>query len=173
MVDCRDIIKSEGDKKYFLLLHFDKNTYEFYSEIKMERDKWFEILNNSIKNAKIYKYSKTKNPYNVNEYNNLLAENEKNKENFEDKIIYDLFKKTGNIDEISEFGLFKSTIQDAEKFIESKMDGCICIPPIKKKLLKEYSESMNKVYLDIFQLIWDKYYNIFNDEKEKIIEMGF
>ena len=48
MVDCQDIIKSEEDKKYFLILHLDKKTYEFYSEIKMERDKWMEILNNSI-----------------------------------------------------------------------------------------------------------------------------
>ena len=40
----------------------------FYSETKSERDEWFEVLQNTRKNAKEYKLSITKNLRNIVKY---------------------------------------------------------------------------------------------------------
>ena len=50
------------------------------------------------------------------------------------------------------------------------MDGCLCSLPIKIELLKFYSEYMNKEYLNVYKIFWDKYYDTIS--KEKIIKIG-
>ena len=49
-------------------LDYKERIYEFYCESKMERDEWFEVLQNTRKNAKEYKLSITKNLRNIVKY---------------------------------------------------------------------------------------------------------
>ena len=167
MDECHKIINYDKDGKYFMNLDYKERIYEFYCETKMERDEWFEVLVNSRKTAKTYKFSITKQPKNVDGLYNLFI---KDLNNFYQKINSDIYKVTGDIKLISEFNLFEFTVQNLEKFIEAYMDGCLCSLPVKVELLKEYSEYVNRVYLNIFKCFWDKYYE--QMRKEEIVQTG-
>lgn len=63
----------EKDNKYYLILDVEDRVFEFYSEIKGDRDKWFEVLKNSRRTAKEYQVSITKHPRNVQVLANILS----------------------------------------------------------------------------------------------------
>jgi len=60
------------DKKYNLMIDMGDRKYEVQSEIKGERDLWFEYIKNSRKTAKDVKTSLTKHPRNINKLCNIL-----------------------------------------------------------------------------------------------------
>ena len=165
--ECHKIINFEKDGKFFMNLDYRVRIYEFYCETKMERDEWFDILVNSRKIAKTYKFSITKHPKNVDNLYNIFM---KDKKSYIEKINAEKISVIGNINEISEFKVFEFTIQNFENLIESTMDGCLCSLPIKIELLKFYSEYMNKEYLNVYKIYWDKYYDKIN--KHEIIRIG-
>ena len=167
MDECHKITNYNKDDKYFMNLDFNERIYEFYCEEKRERDEWFEVLVNSRTTAKTFKYSLTKQPKNVDDLYNLFK---KDKPNFYERINKDLYRVAGDLNQISEFNLFEFTAQNLEKFIEAYMDGCLCSLPIKKDLLKEYSEYADRIYINIFKYFWDKNHEIMR--KEEIIQLG-
>ena len=167
MEECRKIIHFEKDDKFFLNFDSGKRIYEFYCESKLERDEWFEALLNSRKTAKIYKYSITKHPKNID---NLYSLYTKDKLSFMNKIKEEKDAIIGNTDKIKEFNIFEFTINNLQNLILSTMDGCICGLPVKTELLKAYAEHMNQELLNIIQNFWEKSYNLIR--KEDIIRMG-
>ena len=168
MDECHKIINYDKDGKYFMNLDYKERIYEFYCESKMERDEWFEVLVNSRTTAKTCKISITKQPKNVDKLYNLFI---KNLDDFYINIDEDIINNvTGDLDQIYDINLFEPTIKNLEKYIQAHMDGCICSLPIKKDLLKEYSEYTNGLYIHIFKKFWDK-----NREKlnpKEIIQIG-
>lgn len=87
----------EKDNKYYLILDVEDRVFEFYSEMKGERDKWFEVLKNSRRTAKEYQASITKHPKNVQILSNILTKDGQNKlkdklEEEKNKIIGDYTK---------------------------------------------------------------------------------
>ena len=165
--ECHKIINFEKNGKFFMNLDYRARIYEFYCETKMERDEWFDILVNSRKTAKTYKFSITKHPKNIDYLYNIFI---KDKKTYLEKINTEKVSVIGNIDEISEYKVFEFTIENFQNLIESNMDGCLCSLPIKIELLKFYSEYMNKEYLNVYKIFWDKYYDTIS--KEKIIKIG-
>ena len=168
MVECHKIINFEKDGKYFMNLDAGDRAYNFYCESKSERDEWFEVLKNSRKTAKEYKLSVTKHPRNIDLLNSLFLKDIKE---FNKKIEEEKNSITGNIKELSDFNIFEFTTKNLQLLIESTLDGCLCSTPKKLDLLKVYVEYMNKEYLDIFKLYWEKYYDKMTNEE--ILKMGY
>ena len=168
MDECHKIINYDKDGKYFMNLDYKERIYEFYCESKMERDEWFEVLVNSRTTAKTCKISITKQPKNVDKLYNLFI---KNLDDFYINIDEDIINNvTGDLDQIYDINLFEPTIKNLEKYIQAHMDGCICSLPIKKDLLKEYSEYTNGLYIHIFKKFWDK--NLEKLNPKEIIQIG-
>ena len=67
-----ETVDKEG--KYYLILDVEDRVFEFYSEIKGDRDLWFEALKNSRRTAKEIKASVKGNPRNVQRLCNILEE---------------------------------------------------------------------------------------------------
>ena len=162
MADCHKILNYEKDGKYFMNIDAGERGYNFYCETKSERDEWFEVLRNSRKTAKEYKLSITKHPRNIDLLNTLLVKDIKE---FNKKIQEEKNSIVGNINEISEFDIFEFTLNNFKYFIESTLDGCLCSTPKKLDLLKVYAESMNKEFLEIFKIYWEKYYDKLSNEE--------
>jgi hypothetical protein len=55
----------EKDGKFLLIVDLGERKYEFESEIKGDRDKWYTCLKNSRRTAKEIKKSSTKKPRNI------------------------------------------------------------------------------------------------------------
>lgn len=68
-IECSD---KEG--KYYLILDVEDRVFEFYSEIKGDRDLWFEALKNSRRTAKEIKNSIKKHPRNIQRLESILEE---------------------------------------------------------------------------------------------------
>ena len=67
-----ETVDKEG--RYYLILDVEDRVFEFYSEIKGDRDLWFEALKNSRRTAKEIKASVKGNPRNVQRLCNILEE---------------------------------------------------------------------------------------------------
>ena len=167
MDECHQLITFEKDGKYFINMDYKERIYEFYCETKIERDEWFEILINSRRTAKTYKFSITKHPKNVEGLYNMYI---KDQNSFYEKLKSDIVSCIGDASKISELNIFEFSINNLQSLIESYMDGCICSLPIKIDLLKVYIEFMNKEYLSIYKMFWEKFYDKLS--KEDIIKLG-
>ena len=168
MAECHKMINYEKDGKFFMNLDAGDRTYDFYSETKSERDEWFEVLKNSRKTAKEYSISITKHPRNIDLLNDLFLKDQKG---FYKKLEEEKSTIIGNINEISEFNILEFTINNFQLHIESTLDGCLCSTPYKLDLLKVYAEYMNKEYLEIIRIYWEKYYSKLSNEE--IIKMSY
>ena len=149
-----EAIDKEG--KYFIILDVEDRIYEFYSEIKGDRDKWFEVLKNSRKTAKEYKASVTKHPRNVELLNSIF---EKGQDKFKEKLEEEMNKIVGNYKETKEYTILDFTLTNFEELIETTLDGCNSTTPAKPELLTAYSEHMNSEYLLIIKYFWETQYN--------------
>lgn len=174
---CLDLSQShriEGiDKegKYYLIVDVADRIHEYYSEIKGDRDKWFEILKNSRKTAKEYKASITKHPRNVELLNSIY---EKGAEKLKEKMDDELKNTVGNYKETKEFNILDFTLTSFEELIETTLDGCNSTVPPKKELLTAYSEHMNSEYLLIVKYFWEtQFANIQNTDILKIASKLF
>jgi len=101
------------DKKYNLMIDMGDRKYEVQSEIKGERDLWFEYIKNSRKTAKDVKNSITKRPRNINKLCNILEANGEEKlrklcEDERDKII-------NNYKDIKDFETLSFVIENIQK----------------------------------------------------------
>ena len=169
MENCHKMINYEKEGKYFINLDAGDRGYTLYCESRSDRDEWFEVLKNSRKTAKEYKLSITKHPRNIDPLNNLFIENEKE---FVKKLQEEKKSIVGNVDELSEFNIFEFTINNFLFHVESTIDGCLCSSiPNKLDLLKAFVEFMNKEYLDIFKIYWEKNYDKLSNEE--ILKMSY
>ncbi len=62
----------DKEGKYFLSVDLGVEKYEFMSELKGERDMWYESLKNSRKTAKEIKNSITKKPRNIAKISKII-----------------------------------------------------------------------------------------------------
>ena len=168
MAECHKMINYEKDGKYFMNLDAGDRTFLFYSQAKSERDEWFEILKNSRKTAKEYGISITKHPRSIDLIYTLFINDKKE---FFKKLEEEKNAIIGKINELSEFNIFEFIINNFQFLIESTLDGCLCSTPNKLDLLKAYSEYMNKEYLEIFRIYWEKFFNKLSNEE--IIKMSY
>ena len=79
LMNCHKIETYEKDGKYLITIDISDRKYEFYSDIKGDRDIWFEVLKNSRRTAKEIQQSKTGNPRNIQRLQNILEVEGKNK----------------------------------------------------------------------------------------------
>ena len=166
LLNCHNIINFEKNQKYFINLDIDDKIYNFYCEIKSERDEWFEVIKNSQKTAKAYKLSITGHPRNVDLLNILY---EKDEQEFFKKIEEDKVQTIGNCKRIDEFNIFEFTLKNFQYLIESTIDGLLCSNPNKIEIVQKYTEHIIIEYLEIVKLFWTKQYNnLSNDEIIKI-----
>ena len=165
---CHKIINFEKDGKFFMNLDAGDRAYDLYCETKSERDEWFEVIKNSRKTAKEYKLSITKHPRNVDLLSNLYLKDQKE---FTKTLQDEKVSLVGNVNELSEFNIFEFTINNFQFRILSTLDGCLCCVPNKLDLLKAYAEYMNKEYIDIFKIYWEKCYDKLSNEE--ILKMSF
>ena len=156
MVNSHKILHFEKEEKYFLNLDVGERVYDFYCENKFERDEWFEVLRNSRRTAKEYFLSKTKKPRNIEKLNIYYQKGEKEfikKMENEKKIVI------GNENDITEYDVFEFNQNNFKELILSTIDGCLSNTPIKQDLMKDYTEYMNKEYLETTESFWKRLYN--------------
>ena len=168
MENCHKIVNYEKDGKYYMNLDAGDRAFIFYSEVKAARDEWFEVLKNSRNTAKEYKISITKHPRNIDFLNTIFLQNGKE---FIKKMQEEKKSIVGNVEKLSEFNIFEFTINNFQLHIESTLDGCLCCKPNKLDLLKAFGEYMNKEYLDIFRIYWEKNFDKLSNEE--ILKMSY
>ena len=156
MVNSHKIIHFEEDEKYFLNLDVGERVYDFYCDNKFDRDEWFEVLRNSRRTAKEYFLSKTKRPRNIEKLNLYFQKGEKD---FIKKMEYEKKTIVGNEEDILEYDVFEFNQNHFKELILSTIDGCKSNTPIKKDLMKSYTEYMTKEYLETTEIFWRKFYN--------------
>ena len=156
MVKSHKIIHFEKDEKFFLNLDVGERVYDFYCDNKFDRDEWFEVLRNSRRTAKEYFLSKTKRPRNIEKLNLYFVKGEKE---FIKKMESEKKSIIGNENDILEYEVFEFNQNHLKELILSTIDGCLSNTPIKKNLMKDYTEYMTKEFLEITELFWKKFYN--------------
>ena len=156
MVNSHKIINFENNEKYYLNLDVGERIYDFYCDNRFDRDEWFEVLKNSRRTAKEYFISKTKKPRNIELLNIYFQKGEKE---FIKKMESEKKNIVGNYEEIMEYEVFEFNQNILRDLILSTIDGCLSNNPIKKDLLKGYSEYMLKEYLEITKSFWERLYN--------------
>ena len=168
LVNSHNIINYENNQKYYINLDIGDKIYNFYCEIKSERDEWFEVIKNSQKTAKQYKLSITKHPRNVDLLNILY---DKDEQEFFKKIEEDKVKEIGNCKRIDEFNIFEFTLENLQYLIESTIDGLLCSNPNKIEIIQKYTEHIIIDYLEIVKLFWNKQFN--NLSNKEIIKISY
>ena len=156
MGNSHKIINFEIDQKYYLNLDVGERIYDFYCDNKFDRDEWFEVLKNSRRTAKEYLASKTQKPRNIELLNAYFQKGEKE---FTKKMENEKKNLVGNYEEIMEYEVFEYNQNNLRDLILSTIDGCLSNVPIKKELLKTYTEYMLREYLEITRSFWDRLYN--------------
>ena len=156
MVNSHKIIHFEEDEKYFLNLDVGERVYDFYCDNKYDRDEWFEVLKNSRRTAKEYFLSKTKKPRNIDKLNIFFLKGEKD---FIKKMENEKKNVIGNEEDILEYDVFEFNQNNFKELILSTIDGCLSNTPVKKDLMKSYTEYMTKEYLEATESFWKRFYN--------------
>ncbi len=131
--------------------------YEFNTESKAERDKWYVSLRNSRKTAKEIKKSFTKKPRNITKIlkiyesegiTKLRDQCEKEKDalikNYKDLKDFDLFE-----------GYYIKNLQDS---LYETLDACVIMDPPNAEVVKVYVEVFNTNYLLLVQKFWSNCY---------------
>lgn len=75
MSECSGLEMKDTSDKYHLIIDMGGRLFELTSNLKGERDKWYEILKNARRTAKEIKMSKTKKPRNIQKIENILLKN--------------------------------------------------------------------------------------------------
>ena len=167
LAKAHNIINFVKNEKYFINLDIGDKIYDFFCEIKSERDEWFEVIKNSQKTAKQYQLSITKYPRNV-EFLNILYE--KDEKEFMKKIEEEKTFTIGNCKRINEFNIFEFTLKNFRNLIESTIDGFLC-SNLNSNIIKLYTEHMIVEYLEIIKMYWNKQYN--NLTNDEILRISF
>ena len=155
--DVESIEKIDKDGKYFIVVSDGYLKFIFFSFKKDLRDKWFEVLNNATRTVKEYKNSVTKSPRNIEFLNTFFMRGEKDfNEKIEKEIIDVLGDYKKNLDS-NRLEFYRMA-----NFIIATLDGCNSNSPPKTDLVKAYSHSVNKQYLEILKMFWDKKYSEVN-----------
>lgn len=142
--------------KYYLILDVEDRIFEYYSEIKGDRDLWFEVLKNSRRTAKEIKASVKGHPRNVQKLSNLLDESPTK---LEDELGKEKLKIVGDYKEIADFDTLMFILKDLRKEISCTIDGCISTSPPKTELLNIFAENFLGTYLNIVQTYWTSHYD--------------
>ena len=153
LADLHNILNSDRNNKFYINLDINDKVYDFYSETKVERDEWFEVIKNSRKTSKEYKLSITKHPRNVEILYSLYNQDQKE---FLKKIQEEKLQNIGNCNNIDEFNIFEFTINNFQFLIESTIDGFFCSYPNKLEVVKLYVDHMIIEYLEIVKMYWNK-----------------
>ena len=156
MVNSHKIIHFEKDENYYLNLDVGERVYDFYCDNKFDRDEWFEVLKNSRRTAKEYFLSKTKKPRNIEKLNLYFLKGEKD---FIKKMENEKKSVIGNEEDILEYDVFEFNQNHFKELILSTIDGCKSNTPIKKDLMRDYTEYMTKEYLEATESFWKRFYN--------------
>jgi hypothetical protein len=155
--DIENIEKIDKDGKYFIVVSNDYIKFIFFSFKKDLRDKWFEVLNNATRTVREYEASVTKSPRNVEFLNTFFLRGEKDFYQKIEKEIIDVlgdYKKNLDSNRLEFYRM--------ANFIIATLDGCNSNNPPKTNLIKAYSHSVNKQYLEILKMFWDKKYSEVN-----------
>jgi len=72
LFECHEITIEDNENKFYLTIDIGDRKFEFQSEIKGERDSWFECLINCRKTVKDISRSIYKNPRNMCRLNNVI-----------------------------------------------------------------------------------------------------
>jgi len=70
--ECHEISKEDVDHKFNIIIDLGDRKFVMQSDLKGERDTWFEVLVNSRKTVKDIKLSITKKPRNLNKLQNII-----------------------------------------------------------------------------------------------------
>lgn len=155
--DIENIEKIDKDGKYFIVVSNDYIKFIFFSFKKELRDNWFEVLNNATRTVKEYEASITKSPRNIEFLNTFFMRGEKDfNQKIEKEIIDVLGDYRKNLDS-NRLEFYRMA-----NFIIATLDGCHCNSPPKSDLSKAYSTSVNKQYLEVLKMFWDKKYSEIN-----------
>ena len=166
LVNSHNIVNFEKNNKYYINLDIGDKIYDFYCDIKSERDEWFEVIKNSQRTSKEYQLSITKHPRNVYLLNILY---DKDQKEFLKKVEDEKVHTIGNCKRINEFKIFDFTMSNLQFLIESTIDGFLCSNPKNLDIIQLYTNHMIVEYLEIVKLFWNKQYNkISNDEIIKL-----
>ena len=155
--DIESIEKIDKDGKYFIVISDGYLKFIFFSFKKDLRDKWFEVVNNATRTVREYKNSVTKSPRNIEFLNTFFIRGEKDFNQKIEKEIIDVlgdYKKNLDSNRLEFYRM--------ANFIIATLDGCNSNSPPKTDLVKAYSHSVNKQYLEILKLFWDKKYSEVN-----------
>jgi len=155
--DIENIEKIDKDGKYFIVVSNDYIKFIFFSFKKDLRDKWFEVLNNATRTVREYERSATKSPRNIEFLNTFFMRGDKDFNQKIDKEIVDVlgdYKKHLDSNRLEFYRM--------AKFIIATLDGCNSNSPPKTNLVKAYSLSVNKQYLEVLKIFWDKKYTEVN-----------
>ncbi|MCQ2817739.1 MAG: PH domain-containing protein [archaeon] len=158
MSSCHEISISDDGDKFFLSLDSGEEKFTFYSEIKGERDLWYEALKNSKITGKEYNNSITKNPRNIFHLERLFN---KGPSLFEKLINEEVDSKLGNIDDIKEYSIFEFTLSNLEEYYETTLDGIRCHSPFNEEMLILFTDIVSKKYFELVGTFWTNQYTIF------------
>ena len=158
LININKIELSDKDNNFFIYLFLENNTIELYTEIKKDRDKWYEALKNSMRTAKEYKASLTKHPRNIELLNSFFNSGS----TFYEKIEEEKNAVVGNYNENEEYNIFEDSQKKLGYLIGLTLDGCISNSPPKLDLYKAYVNYMNKCFFIIIKNFWDRTYNEIN-----------
>ena len=147
---------NDKDKVFYLILDVDDRVYQFYSDIKANRDIWFEVLKNSRKTAKEVELSVFKQPRNCEKlfYTYKISE-----EKLKEKIENDKISVVGKYEDINDFETLEFLINNFEIYLLNTYDGFFSCSPKKIEIFQIYSEIMNKEYINIITNYWTKFYD--------------
>jgi hypothetical protein len=105
---------NDKDKLFYLVLDADDRVYQFYSDIKANRDIWFEVLKNSRKTSKEVELSVFKEPRNCEK---LFYIHKISEEKLKEKIQNEKISVVGNYEEINDFETLEFIINNFENYL--------------------------------------------------------
>ena len=167
MAECLQIDQREEGDKYIITLDVGGRTYEFFSDVLGERDKWFEVLKNSRRTAKEYQLSVLKNPRNTDLMAAYFAKGE---ETLNDKLKDEIKTIVGDTKEIKEYVILEFSIKSLKENILNSIDGINSTLPRNVELLTSYGDYMNTEFLDIIKNYWESQFSSL--ENADIMKLG-
>ena len=168
MKNCHTIKCEDKDEKYFLNVEIGDEIHIFYSEIRGERDIWFEVLKNSRQTAKEICNSITQKPKNMKKLLNIYEI--QGKEQYLEEIQKERSKVLGEYFNISDFETLKFVINEYTNMINSMLDGCLLFYKDYPELLQITYDNLSETYVKIITTFWDN--NFSQISNENIMELS-
>ena len=160
--DCHTIKCEDTEKKYYITMEIGDEIHVFYTEVRGDRDIWFEVLKNSRQTAKEISSSVTKKPRNMRKLIGIYEE--EGVEKYIAELQNEKLAKLGEYFNISDIDNLIFILGEYKEMVNPILDGCLLYYKDDQELFKITYDNLAETYMKIVTTFWTNNHSKISNE---------